>query len=214
MKKLHFGCGPRYLPGYIHVDAQKYPHVEHVVDITQDLSHIFGEESIDEIYACHVLEHISRREIVDTLSNWNKLLKPGGILRLAVPNLEAVIEKYIEDSNNLFTSLLGLVYGGQRDKYDFHTIGFDLTNLSRLLAEVGFAKVKPYSWQEFLPSDYDDYSKAYLPHGNTETGKLMSLNVTAEKVSMPLLQDTDFLRLVTKKEIQPFFHGKEKSIDN
>lgn len=64
--KLHLGCGNRYLPGYIHVDAQVYEHVSVVCEL-KDLPHHFEKETVDEIYACHVLEHIDRHAIENTL---------------------------------------------------------------------------------------------------------------------------------------------------
>lgn len=200
-KRLHLGCGPRYLPGYIHVDIQKYPHVDVIHDITQDMSHLFAPESIDEIYACHVLEHIPRSEIITTLCRWQKLLKVGGKLRLAVPDFEAAVKTYLDNPLQLYDSLLGLLYGGQRNPWDYHTFTFDFVNVSRLLHEVGFDHVERYDWQSFLPASYDDYSRCYIPHNDTQTGRLMSLNVIASKVGPPLLADKVFIKIVTKKEV-------------
>lgn len=197
--KIHLGCGPRFLPGYIHVDIQEYQHVDHIADITQDLTHLFPEGSVDEIYACHVLEHISRRNIVETLCHWNKILRVGGILRIAVPDFEAVVNMYNQDVSQLYTSLLGLLYGGQRNTYDYHTITFDLHNIKILLHEIGFVDIERYAWQDFLPDGYDDYSRCYLPHGDITNGKLMSLNITAKKVSSPTLSNQQLLEIITKK---------------
>ena len=199
LKRLHLGCGPRYLFGYIHVDAQKYPHVDIVQDITQDMSHLFTPGSIDEIYACHVLEHIPRSEVVTTLCHWHHLLKIGGKLRLAVPDFEAIVKIYQHDPFSLHDKLLGLLYGGQRDKYDYHTMTYDFANLKRLLEQVGFDDVERYNWQNFLPEDYDDYSRCYLPYNDITNGELMSLNVVATKVGPPLLEDKHLLTTITKK---------------
>ena len=57
--KLHIGCGEKFLPGYKHVDARKFPHVDYVTDNLDNLK-MFNDESVDEIYACHVLEHFPR----------------------------------------------------------------------------------------------------------------------------------------------------------
>ena len=206
MTKLHFGCGIRYLPGYIHVDAQKYPHVDVVHDITQDMSAIFRPGSIDEIYACHVLEHVSRGDIVTTLCHWQDLLKIGGKLRIAVPDFEVIAHVYEHDPFALHQSLLGFLYGGQRDSYDYHTMTFDFESMQRLLEQVGFSEVQRYDWQEFLPSDFDDYSRTYLPHFAFETGKLMSLNVIATKIGPPLFHDKHLLSIITKK--MPFVASK------
>ena len=197
--KLHLGCGRRYLPGYLHVDIQTYPHIDIIHDIRSKLSNdIIAPESIEEIYACHVLEHIPRQHIVETLIEWHSLLKYGGKLRLAVPDFEAIVEVYLKDKNSLHSCLLGLLYGGQRDQWDYHTLGFDMVNITRLLEQVGFAHIERYNWQEFLPQDYDDYSRCYLPHGDNINGRLMSLNVIATKSQPPPLDDTSLLAIITK----------------
>ena len=56
--KLHIGCGEKFLPGYKHLDVREYPHIDYVTK-ADDLS-MFADESIEEIYACHVLEHFPR----------------------------------------------------------------------------------------------------------------------------------------------------------
>lgn len=54
--KLHIGCGNKYLPGFTHIDIEKHEHVDYIMS-ADDLSK-FEDNSIDEIYACHILEHI------------------------------------------------------------------------------------------------------------------------------------------------------------
>ncbi|MGH7660526.1 MAG: class I SAM-dependent methyltransferase [Vulcanimicrobiaceae bacterium] len=82
--KLHVGCGKRHIPGWTHVDQVAFPHVDHVQDIRhlRDLS----EGSAKIIYACQVIEYFDRDEVVPILAEWRRVLVPGGILRLSVPN--------------------------------------------------------------------------------------------------------------------------------
>ncbi len=77
--------------------------------------------------------------------------------------------------------IMGLLYGGQNYEYNFHYQAYDFNRLSDLLKEVGFSKIERYDWKDFLPPDYDDFSRAYLPHMDFEKGRLMSLNVIAIK---------------------------------
>lgn len=201
MTKLHLGCGAKELPGYVHVDIKEHPHVEHRADITDDLTHLFPAGSVTEIYACHVLEHIGRQDVVTTLLNWRKLLSVGGTLRLAVPDFEAVVSVYQHDPASLHRSLLGLLHGGQRDEWDYHVMSYDFDRLRALLEQVGFTEVRRYDWQDFLPTDYDDYSRCYLPHLDFANGRLMSLNVVATKSENdPPLDDRTLLYAVTKSK--------------
>ena len=140
---------------------------------------VFSDYSADEIYACHVLEHFGRFEINEVLSEWNRVLKKEGVLRLAVPNFEEIVKEFLE--NNDVNTLMGLLYGGQDYEYNFHKYCFTFDSLKKLLEDNGFYNVKLYDWQDFLPAGYDDFSRSYLPHMNFENGRLMSLNVTANK---------------------------------
>jgi len=70
--KLHIGAGEKYLPGYKHMDIIKRPHIDYVGDVG-DLSFL-QDSSVDEIYACHILEHFNRNEVEDVLLEWNRVL--------------------------------------------------------------------------------------------------------------------------------------------
>ncbi|WP_339149686.1 MULTISPECIES: methyltransferase domain-containing protein [unclassified Sutcliffiella] len=174
--KLHLGCGEKYLHGFKHVDILPFDHVDYKTDIN-NLS-IFNDSTVSEIYACHVLEHIKRADIQNVLKEWYRVLEVNGILRLAVPNFEAIVQEYLQ--NNNLSKLQGLLYGGQNYEYNFHYIAFDFNSIKSLLEDVGFKLIERYDWREFLPLGFDDYSRAYLPHMD-QKGRLMSLNVIAYK---------------------------------
>ena len=106
-------------------------------------------------------------------------MKFGGILRLAVPDFEAVVEEYLNSKN--LDRLQSFLHGGHKYEQDYHYQTYDFIRLSNILKKAGFSKVETYDWKEFLPPDYDDYSRSYLPHMDFEHGRLMSLNVIATK---------------------------------
>jgi len=175
--KLHIGCGEKYLPGYKHLDARPYPHVDYVGK-ADDLSR-FANGTITEIYACHILEHFPRHAILNVLKEWNRVLIPNGTLRIAVPDFEAIVKEY--QANKDLDKVLGLLYGGQNYEYNYHYQAYDFERIKRLLTEAGFIGVSYYDWHTFLPDGYDDFSRAYLPHMDFQNGRLMSLNVIATK---------------------------------
>lgn len=105
-------------------------------------------------------------------------MKKGGVLRIAVPDFEAVIEEYLKNRN--LEKVLGSLYGGQNYSYNFHYVVFDFNKLKGHLEKNGFKDIKKYEWRDFLPKNFDDYSRSYLPHMD-ENGRLMSLNVVAVK---------------------------------
>tara|TARA_R110001599_G_scaffold108057_3_gene271001 strand:+ start:4785 stop:5396 length:612 start_codon:yes stop_codon:yes gene_type:complete len=179
--RLHLGCGKRYIEGFYHIDVLDGDHVDWVGPI-EDLFFI-PDNGVELIYACSVLEHFSRHEYMDVLSEWLRVLKPGGILRLSVPSLEAAIEIYMNhpdyrgDASRVFPTFLG----GQRDEYDYHKMVFDEALLTKSLIEVGFADCRKWDWRNTDHSHVDDYSQAYLPHMEKANGTHMALNIEAVK---------------------------------
>lgn len=173
--KLHLGCGRNRLLNFINIDIDP-SFADKVCDIT-DL-HEFEDDSIDEIYCSHALEHFSYKQILKILNEWNRVLKIDGILRISVPDFEQII-KYYSDHENL-EILMGLLYGGQRNEYDYHKCGFTFNSINSLLQHIGFHQIQKYDWKDFLSYGNDDYSRCYLPHMD-ENGTLMSLNIIAKK---------------------------------
>lgn len=176
-KKLHLGCGNKRIEGFINIDVRELEGVDVVDDITKLTS--IEESSVDLIYVSHVLEHIGRNEYIDVLKRWYSILKKEGVLRIAVPDFEAVTEHYNENKN--IKALRGFLYGGQNYKENYHYCAWDFKCLKEDLESVGFKNVKRYNWRETEHSHIDDFSQCYLPHMDKENGKLMSLNVEAIK---------------------------------
>lgn len=185
-RELHLGCGKRYIPGFIHVDIADYPHIDYKRDIS-DLS-IFSNESVDLIYCCHALEYFDREEAQQkVLPEWYRVLKCGGILRLAVPDFEAIVKVYLKYKDLDHQGILGPLYGRmaintpEGERIIYHKTVYDFNSLKKLLESVGFQNVRKYDWRKTIHKDYDDFSQAYIPHMDKEQGILISLNVEAEK---------------------------------
>ena len=179
-RRLHLGCGKKNIPGFFHVDQAAHPHVD-VQGAVENL-HFVADNSVELIYACHILEHFARAEAGSVLREWNRVLMPGGVLRLAVPDFAAVCQQYQEEGlQNGLSGLLGLLVGGQRDIYDYHKMVFDEPLLTGMLKENGFDRVQRWDWRWTEHAHIDDYSQAYLPHMDKDNGRLMSLNLEARK---------------------------------
>ncbi len=80
--KLDIGCGKRKRPGYIGIDISQLPGLDLVNNIKQGLS--FADNSVDEIYCAHVLEHIADLESV--MKEFHRVLKTGASLIIRVPH--------------------------------------------------------------------------------------------------------------------------------
>jgi predicted SAM-dependent methyltransferase len=175
--KLHLGCGKRFIPGFIHVDAVDYPHVDHVTTI-DNLSFI-ADDSVALIYNCHVLEHFKRRDVDRVLREWRRILKPGGILRISVPDFAALAEVYRRTGQ--LELVMGALFGRQDYLYNIHYNVFDFASLRNALTQAGLSDVRRYDWRETEHAAIDDYAQAYVPHMDKEHGTLISLNVECTK---------------------------------
>lgn len=176
--KFHLGCGNKFIEGFIHIDILEFPHVDHRTSI--DNLEMFESDSVSLIYAAHVLEHFSRNDIDRVLAEWYRVLKRGGILRLAVPDFKACVDQYLENGEDL-SEIMGLLIGGHKDKYDRHGKIFDERLLTVYLQRVGFSSYQRYDWKQVDHAHIDDFSKAYLPHMDKENGRLLNLSMEAVK---------------------------------
>ncbi|GAB7081857.1 glycosyltransferase [Megalodesulfovibrio paquesii] len=91
---LNLGCGSTFHPDWVNVDvAPRPPHV-----LGYDLRHgvPFQDELFDAVYHSHVLEHFSRKDAGAFLRECLRVLLPGGILRVAVPDLEGIARAYLQ----------------------------------------------------------------------------------------------------------------------
>lgn len=176
--KLHLGCGKRYIPGFIHIDLVDYEHIDYQADIRH--LDMFESNTVDLIYASHILEHFGRWEYEEVLKEWYRVLKKGGILRLSVPDFNAYLGLYREGWQ--LDRLFSCFCGGQYTELDYHHMVFNEEFLTRILiTSIGFKKAYRWNWRNTEHSDIDDFSQSYHPHMDKIHGRLMSLNMEAEK---------------------------------
>ena len=107
LPKLHLGCGRRFIPGFIHVDLDDFPHIDYRHDVRS--LPMFPDNTVKLIYACHVLEYFDRVEVTDVLREWRRVLAPGGTLRVAVPDFAALVRVY--QTHGQLDRLVGPLYG-------------------------------------------------------------------------------------------------------
>lgn len=131
--KLNLGSGDIVIPGYENLDGKRG-------DTIYPLPHATG--SVDEIRASHVLEHFPHRMTQAVLQDWVRALKPGGVLKIAVPDLTEIAKNYL---NGTEQPTQGFLMGGQVDDADYHKAVFNADTLSELLRQVGLVSVN--GWQ-------------------------------------------------------------------
>ena len=179
MVKINIGCGWRdFGKDWIHIDGGDYSHLD-----SKDIFNLPQEDnSVDLIYASHIIEYFNREEVIDVLKEWVRVLKPGGILRLAVPDFETMVDLYWNGGYSI-EKFLGPLYGqmSMGEETIYHKTTYDFDSLSYLLESIGMKDVKKYEWEDTEHSEFDDHSQAYIPHMDKENGTLISLNVECIK---------------------------------
>jgi predicted SAM-dependent methyltransferase len=160
--KVNLGSGDSPLPGFLNVDAlAAAPGVDLVADVSQPLP--LEDGTADLVYASHVLEHFPHAQTLDLLRDWRRLLRSGGQLMVAVPDLD-VIARMLRERRGWFTPpnapWVGAIYGGQKDDYDFHKAGFTAPWLAYLLSEAGFGSVRRVDRFEGMEREGSSHSPA------------------------------------------------------
>jgi predicted SAM-dependent methyltransferase len=163
--RLNLGSGTTPLLGFTNVDAlADAPGVDVVADLSEALP--FADGEADLIYVSHVLEHFATEAVPALLSDWRRVLRTGGLLLVAVPDLD-VIARVLVERAGWFTPphqpWLGAIYGGQKDEYDFHKTGFNAPWLAGLLRDADFGSVERV--ERFREIGAADTSFSPLPFG-------------------------------------------------
>ena len=157
---IHIGCGLFNNPRFINVDVRPGWHI-HFIDTLQDCARLFPFEYADLIYGCHVLEHIPYTDVKPTLQKLYRTLKPGGILRLSVPNFSVIVSMYQE--KHALQDILPPLMGGQGYAANFHYGAFDERYLEKLLLESGFRAVRRWDPTTAADHPFNDWAGRYFP---------------------------------------------------
>jgi predicted SAM-dependent methyltransferase len=151
--KLHLGCNNRYLDGWTNVDIMPGDGVD-IVSSAHELTDI-EDDSVDEILAEHLIEHLTFYEANRALAEWYRVLKPGGKLTVEAPDLFALCQAFVEandyqrfQSNHGSWAIIQHIYGNQTGRSSeeklsqTHKSGYTWTRLCDMLYGVGFAYVE------------------------------------------------------------------------
>jgi len=166
--KLHIGCGKAYLPDWINIDIDPAPLA---VNVLRGLP--FPNASVARVFVSHLLEHLFfPADVKPFLNELRRVLAPGGLVRIVVPDIEQCITAYVENNREFFASrretwpwwpenptrledFLAYSGAGPEPAYAFesHKYGYDFETLSRVLRDAGFQKIIRSS---FMGSEHAD----------------------------------------------------------
>lgn len=148
MKKLNVGCGNNPLEGYKNIDKYYYPGCGR-----PDLAQLTGydwsygdavslqdyNDTFDEVIMVHTLEHLSMDDGNRAIQQAVRVLKPGGVLEIEVPNLTTACELFLRTSpeDPKWLRIMGLLYGttGVDGEGQFHLTGYTKDRLKQKMEE-------------------------------------------------------------------------------
>jgi SAM-dependent methyltransferase len=158
---LHIGCGRKLLPGWVNIDVDPAPLS---INVLRGLP--FGAASARHVFVSHFLEHLFfPRDVKPFLGELRRVLAPGGIVRIVVPDIEQCVEAYTANDRAFFGSrretwpwwpenptrledFLAYAGAGPEPAYLFesHKYGYDFETLSRVLEDAGFVGIRRSSF--------------------------------------------------------------------
>lgn len=117
-------------------------------DFRADIMHLpFKTGSWDQVQSAHTLEHYPRAKVPLVLDEWIRMVKPGGLLRLILPDLKVAARQILK--GNLDNGMMNVLYGGQQDAYDFHRNGFTEETIRALLNAKGMVVNRAWSGKPY-----------------------------------------------------------------
>lgn len=165
-KKYNLGCGPKIYQKFLNVGYWHQLEPERIYKDLNGTNNTFmlnhdlrlgipaGDNSLDLVYHSHMLEHLSYIEGIKFIQECYRVLRPGALMRVLVPDLELWINAYVSNNNFFFEQYRN--YGGiEKELYvskaavfmgmlhnHEHKCGYDFESLSWVLNHVGFVDIR------------------------------------------------------------------------
>lgn len=128
--KLNLGCGRNVMLGWINADLTATSPEVFTMDASRPFP--FPDNSFSYVFSEHMFEHLELSGQQNMMSECNRVLRPGGVLRLAMPNFDFLINlvnnpdsefnrRYLDWSYQMFIQKK-VKYGVDRDDYSVYVV--------------------------------------------------------------------------------------------
>lgn len=145
--KIEFGCGEKPTKeGFKTCDIRDLPDIDYVCP-AWEIDSLVKENTVDEIFSRHFFEHLTFKQGEIVLEKWYKILKPGGVCEMMLPNMTFHINQWLSRSSEreIKHAMAGF-WGWQRgefdDVWDVHKSGYDRELLTNLVSKKGFVNIQ------------------------------------------------------------------------
>lgn len=191
-KKLHLGCGERYLKGYLNID---YPPENHSImkpkaDLLIDFRTLSYEDGfLEEIRLHHVFEHYTRIQALKLLLTWRRWLRVGGRLHIETPDFDACIAQYLLGGQKTKFEITRHIFGSQEAGWANHLDFWTKRKYKFILKKLGFkvsrVRKRSNSFSERFNTPLLNWIGAFIPgfvYRKIGWNRLPNIEVIAEKI--------------------------------
>jgi len=137
--RLNLGCGLYKIEGLINVDQRESVHPDLLADA---LRLPYEPGTVDEIYAGHLLEHLTWDEGQAALRHWHSILKIGGTIMITVPDFDFLAKQYLENPTAANMRAMNDLYIYSYVQESLHRYCYGPALLKAAMTEAGFGEVE------------------------------------------------------------------------
>jgi predicted SAM-dependent methyltransferase len=143
---LHLGCGPKYIPGMVNCDGNRFRKIDAWIDLRNRLP--FADRSVAFIWLSHTLEHLFPDEAIRLLGEMRRVLTDEGVARVAVPCIEHAMRIARGEATDFYPrrfedplaqAINHLFVDGQ------HKYGYSFSVMEAFARQAGFTRIENYS---------------------------------------------------------------------
>lgn len=194
VRKLQIGCGYRPIDGWFNTDLTPRKDQVAYLDVSERFP--FADETFDFIHCEHMIEHLPYPVGAHMLQECARVVKPGGVIRLATPNLRTLIDlyadiksdtqqRYLRFSADRYLPEIGIASDTFVINNFFRNFGhqfiYDPKTLTEALHRAGLTNVTPRAVGE---SDYEPL-RGIEQHGQDITDEFNRLETFVLEASKP-----------------------------
>ncbi|PIE68241.1 MAG: group 1 glycosyl transferase, partial [Deltaproteobacteria bacterium] len=166
---LNLGCGATFHPDWINVDFQARG--DKVLGYNLELGIPFADDSFDVVYHSHILEHFSKKRGEFFLKECFRILRPGGLLRVVVPDMENIARAYIQALNEAESAPGTDSDARQRHEWMLVELIDQLTRRTSGGEMIKWWRKQPVPQQDFIFERLGDEARRWIANneGKTQT---------------------------------------------
>ncbi len=164
VSKLQLGSGPKLLDGWLNTDCSLFFRSKCFLDVTRPFP--VKDQTFDYVFAEHLIEHLTYPQGFAMLQECYRVLKPGGNLRVACPDLRIIVGLYAADKTDAQKQYIKTMVDNSLPHLKIYKVSFVINNsvrnwghqfiydqetLAGAMESIGFAKLT-----RFAPMESDD----------------------------------------------------------